>query len=157
MMNLTKWNIRFLRLAREIATWSLDPSKQIGSVAIGDDRRILSTGYNGFPRGIQDSDYRLSRREAKYKYIVHSEMNCIYNACHNGISLLGSTLYVWGLPVCDECAKGVIQAGIREVFCGLPTDHQNGPWDERFKLTQEMFTEVGIPVHVIRQSLDLQQ
>lgn len=139
-----------MKLAREIATWSKDPSRQIGAVAIGSNRRILSTGYNGFPAGIEDSIDRLDDRDEKYKYVVHAEKNCIYNACHNGISLNGSSLYVWGLPICSECAKGIIQVGISKVYYSYKVESYNDTiWINSFRITKSMFEEVGIEVHHI--------
>ena len=84
-MGITKWDIRFMQMAKEISNWSKDPSRKIGAVAIDENRRILSTGYNGFPAGIDDSFDRLNDRDKKYKYVTHAEKNCIYNACLNGI------------------------------------------------------------------------
>ena len=121
MVNISHaWDKKFLKLAAEIATWSKDPSRQIGAVAIGPNRNMLATGYNGFPRGVYDTEDRLTDRNEKYKFIVHAEMNCIYNATHNGVSLDGAHLYVHGLPVCHECAKGVVQVGISRVI--MPDD-----------------------------------
>ena len=100
-----------MELAKAVASWSKDPSKKIGAVAIGSKGQVLAQGFNGFPRGIDDNDERLNDRETKYKYVVHAEMNLIYNATFNGISLDGSTVYVYGLPICSECAKGLIQVG----------------------------------------------
>jgi len=94
--SVLEWDQRFLDLAKQISTWSKDPSKKVGAVAVGKNKEILAQGYNGFPRGINDSFTRLHDREEKYKYIVHAEMNVIYNACHNGVSLHGSTIYVYG-------------------------------------------------------------
>ena len=102
---MTSWDKKYIRLAREISSWSKDPSKQIGAVAIGEKGQVLAQGYNGFPRGIEDTDERLNHRQTKYKYVVHAEMNCIYNATYNGVSLNGSTMYIYGLPVCSECAS----------------------------------------------------
>lgn len=139
---MNKWSERYLNLAKEISTWSKDPSKKIGAVAVGSKGQVLSQGFNGFPRGIKDSDKRLNVREEKYRYVVHGEMNCIYNACHNGVSLDGATLYVYGLPVCSECAKGVIQVGIKKVIMqyedAVPT------WEESYKITEAMFKEAGV-------------
>lgn len=158
---VTKWDKRFMRLAREISTWGKDPSRKIGAIAVDSNRRILSTGYNGFPAGIEDSLNRLNDREEKYKYIVHAEKNCIYNACLNGISLKNASLYVWGLPVCSECAKGVIQVGITNVYCGHDNnnDYHTSIWKESFSITKEMFAEAGVLVHeiVIEQSSGLFQ
>jgi dCMP deaminase len=128
-------------MAKELSSWSKDPSKQVGAVAVGKNNNILATGYNGFPRGIKD-DCRLDVREEKYKYVVHGEMNCIYNACHNGVSLDGATLYVYGLPVCSDCAKGVIQVGIEKVI--MQSDELSPVWEESFMLTKQMFKEAGV-------------
>lgn len=137
-----KWDKRFINLAREISTWSKDPSTKIGAVIVNDDRRILATGYNGFPRGINDNDWRYQDREEKYKYVVHAEMNAIYNATFNGISLNDSTLYVWGLPVCSECAKGVIQVGIKKIV--MPKLDFPERWVDSFRKSRELFSEAGI-------------
>ena len=138
------WNNRYLSLAREISAWSKDPSRKIGAIAVGSKGQVLAQGYNGFPRGIADTKERYNDRPTKYKYVVHAEMNCIYNATHNGVSLKGATLYVWGLPVCSECAKGVIQVGIKHVV--MPKDEGVIPlkWTKSFLETAEMFDEVGV-------------
>lgn len=140
---MNKWEQRYLALAKEVSTWSKDPSRKIGAVAVGKNGQVLSQGYNGFPRGIVDSEERYNVRETKYKYVVHAEMNCIYNATLNGVSLEGSTLYVWGLPVCSECAKGIIQVGVNSVYWG--TDQEIPPiWNESLKLTTDLFNETGL-------------
>ena len=151
-VNWVEWNRRFIAMAREIATWSKDPNTQCGAVAIGPDRRILSVGYNGFPRQIMDNKERWADRDTKYKYVVHSEMNLIYNACHNGVSLAGSTLYVTGLPVCSECAKGVIQVGFSKVIMSseyFEPNKTNERWLKSFEATAEMFEEAGIDFRII--------
>jgi dCMP deaminase len=148
MNNMSKWDLRFMNMAREVSMWSKDPSKKIGAVAVGDNHRVLSTGYNGFPRGIQDLQTRLETRELKYKYVVHAEQNCIYNACFNGISLAGATLYVSGLPVCSECAKGVIQVGISTVVID-ESAFDIPKWNESFELTKELFGEAGIKIKYV--------
>ena len=116
MYNGVKWRNRYLLLAKHFSTWSKDPSTQVGAVAVSDNGLILSEGWNGFPRGIRDTQDRLVDRQTKHDYVVHSEKNLIYNATYNGVSLLNSNLYVYGLPVCSECAKGVIQVGIKSVY-----------------------------------------
>jgi dCMP deaminase len=140
---MNKWSRRYLDVAKEVATWSKDPSKKIGAIAVGDKGQILSQGYNGFPRGVKDTDNRYNVREEKYKYVVHGEMNCIYNACNSGVSLNGATLYVTGLPVCSECAKGIIQVGINKVVMEYPKDIPDN-WKESMLLTQQMFQEAGV-------------
>lgn len=137
-----KWDNRFLKLAKEISTWSKDPSTKVGAVAVNNERRILATGYNGFPRGIDDSEERLYDRAEKYPRVIHAEMNAIYNASYNGVSLDGSTLYVWGLPCCSDCAKGVIQVGIKRVV--MPKMNYPALWSDSFELTRTMFREAGV-------------
>lgn len=140
---MNKWTRRYLDIAKEVSTWSKDPSKQIGAVAVGDKGQILSQGYNGFPRGVKDTDERYNNREEKYKYVVHGEMNCIYNACNSGVSLNGATLYVTGLPVCSECAKGIIQVGIKKVVMEYPKDIPL-IWEKSVQLTKQMFLEANV-------------
>jgi dCMP deaminase len=142
----SKWDKRYLELAEQISTWSKDPSRKIGAVAVGPKGQVLAQGYNGFPRGISDDD-RYDDRTRKYELVVHAEMNVIYNASYNGVSLDGSTLYVHGLPTCSECAKGVIQVGIKRVVMRdeeIPT-----LWQQSWTKTEEMFNEAGVSYEFI--------
>lgn len=143
MKSPTNWTQRYLKLAKEISTWSKDPSTQIGAVVIGDEGQILSQGYNGFPRGIEDSEEKLNDKETKYDHIVHGEMNCIYNACLNGVSLKGSSLYVYGLPVCHICANGIIQVGIKKVYMAHDMELPQR-WMESWEKTRVKFIESRI-------------
>lgn len=146
-MNSTVWNDRYLSLAKEISTWSKDPSRKIGAVAVGSKGQILAQGYNGFPRGILDRADRYENKPMKYKLVVHAEMNVIYNATYNGISLDGADLYVYGLPVCSECAKGIIQVGIKNVYIEVPGETPDN-WKESYNLTERMFKEAGVSVTI---------
>lgn len=139
---LNKWDIRYLSLADEVAQWSKDPSTKIGAIAVGKKGQVLSQGYNGFPRGIEDKVEYYKDRETKYKYVVHAEMNVIYNATYNGVSLNGATLYVHGLPVCSDCAKGIIQVGIKKVV--MREQEIPEMWKDSWQKTKEMFNEAGI-------------
>ena len=136
------WDIRYLELAEQVSSWSKDPSRQIGAVAVGTKGQVLAQGYNGFPRGIKDSPIRYNDREMKYKFVVHAEQNVIYNATYNGVSLDGATLYVWGLPVCSDCAKGVIQTGIKRVV--MPSQEIPDHWVDSWALTQLLLNEANI-------------
>lgn len=133
---------RFMRLAREIASWSKDPSSQLGAVAISEDNFIvLAQGYNGFPRGIED-DHRLYIRALKYPMVVHAEMNMIFNAARNGTSLENSSVYIYGLPCCSECVKGLIQSNVKRV---IMCDVKNDPrWNESFKTSAILLREANI-------------
>ena len=139
---MTDWDARYLDLAENVSSWSKDPSRKIGAVAVGSKGQILSQGYNGFPRGIDDSVKRYNDKETKYRYVVHAEMNVVYNATYNGISLDGATLYVTGLPVCSECAKGIIQTGVKRVVMRATDVPEK--WFVSFATTAKMFNEAGI-------------
>ena len=143
MTQSTIWRDRYLDVAKQVSTWSKDPSRKIGAVAVGSKGQILSQGFNGFPRGILDSADRYNDRPTKYKLVVHAEMNVIYNATFNGVSLDGASLYVYGLPVCSECAKGIIQVGIKTVF--IYTDEAvPSIWTDSYELTHGIFEEAGV-------------
>ena len=144
-----KWKLRYLELARQVSLWSKDPSSKIGCVAVGSKGQVLAQGYNGFPRGIADDDARLLDRETKYKYVVHAEMNCIYNASYNGVSLDGATLFVHGLPVCSECAKGIIQVGIKRII--MPMQEVPESWLRSWNFTKELFDEAGIQYEFVQK------
>jgi dCMP deaminase len=142
----SKWDHRFMRLAREISTWSKDPSSKIGAVVVNNERRILATGYNGFPRGIADTDERLNDREQKYPRIVHGEMNALMNALYSGVSVKDSTIYVYGLPICSECTKSVIQAGIKRVvitYTELAPEKWQNQWNA---MSKPMYDEANVYV-----------
>lgn len=151
------WDEYFMRHVYLAATKSKDPSSKIGAVIVKNGM-IISEGYNGFPRGVNDIYERYINREDKYKYVVHAEANSILNAARNGCSTLGSVLYTNGIP-CNECAKSIIQAGIGEVVIhtswpiGNPSG--DGRWDEAVKITSIMFTECGIRIRPITIDLGI--
>lgn len=143
------WHGRYIRLAKEVATWSKDPSTKIGAVIIGNKGQIISQGFNGFPRGITDLPERYEDRPTKYKYVVHAEANAIYNAIHNGANTNGATIYVTGLPVCHECAKAIIQTGIAKVV--MDTQPYETTWKESGELSIAMMQEAGIEIKFIEK------
>ena len=110
------WDDYFMGVSLLAADRSKDPSTQVGACIVSEDNRILSTGYNGFPQGCSDDDFPWNRDESlgetKYNFVVHAELNAILNA--RGKNLTGSRIYVDLFP-CNECAKAIIQAGIKEV------------------------------------------
>lgn len=110
-MNL-KWDRRFLKLTAEIATWSKDPSSQVGAVIVHPDRTIVATGYNGLPRGVHDDPEILTNRERKLIHIIHAEENAMLRA---GRDAHGCALYTYPYPPCGHCSSLIIQAGITRV------------------------------------------
>ena len=144
-----KWHGRYIRLAKEFATWSKDPSTKIGAVIIGNKGQIISQGFNGFPRGVSDLPGRYEDRPTKYKYVVHAEANAIYNAIHNGANTNGATIYVTGLPVCHECAKAIIQTGIAKVV--MDTHPCETTWKDSGQLAMEMMWEAGIEIKFVKE------
>lgn len=143
--SLTHWDRRFLQLARFIAQWSKDPSTKVGCVVVDDMKRIVSTGFNGLPSGVEDTIERLSDRAVKYKMVVHAERNAIIDAKRN---LAGMTAYVWPIMPCSECAAMIIQAGIDKVIAP-ETDDQRLIESCRFDLTAEMFREADIALMLV--------
>jgi dCMP deaminase len=137
-----KWDIRFEEMAKLVASWSIDPGTHVGAVAVDAQHVVLATGWNGLPRGMLDLPERLEDRDFKMDHVVHAEMNCLLNASRSGTSLMGSTLYVYGLPICHRCAVSVVQAGIRRVvMCGTMTKKE---WEENYLKSCRVFDEVGI-------------
>ena len=140
----SKWDLRFIDLARHISEWSKDPSTKVGCVIVGEDREIRSTGFNGFPRGIDDTLERLEDRNQKYPMICHAEENAIMHAARIGVSLKGTMAYVtW--PPCSRCTRSLIQAGVSEVV--YPSNVQiPDRWQSDFDIASEMMNEAGIIV-----------
>ena len=142
-----KWDRRFLELAKHISEWSKDPSTKVGCVVVGADREIRSTGFNGFPRGIEDDLDRLEDRDRKYPLICHAEENAIMHAARIGVSLKGNTAYVtW--PPCSRCTRSLIQAGLNEVVFPADVDIPER-WQADFDISMGMMEEAGITVRKV--------
>jgi dCMP deaminase len=143
-----KWDERFIQAARTVASWSPDPSSKIGAIAVSQQFLPLSWGFNAFPRHLPLEEADVDR-EKKYKWIVHAEMNAIYNANREAVSLRDSTFYIWGIPPCIECAKGLVQVGAtRIVSVVYPEVSQH--WLDSFKNdSMTLFDEANIKVEVI--------
>lgn len=137
----TKWHIRFSDMAALVATWSKDPSTQVGAVIVR-DRVVLSTGYNGLPKGVDDIEERLNNRNLKYPMTVHAEINAILQAT---TSLNTATLYVTHHP-CADCAGPIIQSGIKRVIIKTPGKNLAKNWSEQTRIARVMFDEAGVKV-----------
>jgi dCMP deaminase len=127
-----------------MATASKDPSTKNGCVVVGPDREIRSTGFNGLPRDVEDTEARLTNRELKLQLICHSEENAVLHAARIGVSLKGCTLYcTW--PPCVRCARALIQAGIvRVVYPQVAVIPER--WQADFDLSRSIMDEAGILV-----------
>lgn len=135
---MKKWDDRFLELAAHVAQWSKDPSTRVGSVIVDNQRRIVGIGYNGFPRGVHDTENRYSLRHLKYEFVVHAEANAILNAVK---SAAGCTLYATFFP-CPQCAALIIQSGItRVVAAPSPSDER---YADKKRIAMQMLTEAGV-------------
>ena len=135
------WDEYFMGVAKLSAERSKDPNTQVGACIVSADNKILSMGYNGFPSGCSDDEFPWSREaeglDAKYLYVTHSELNAILN--YRGGSLEGSKLYV-SLVRCNECAKAIIQAGIRTVVYEL----DKYPDSDAVRASKRMFDAAGV-------------
>ncbi|OEJ69654.1 deoxycytidylate deaminase [Magnetovibrio blakemorei] len=141
-----KWDSRFIRLAREIASWSKDRSTCVGAVIVAEDKTPSSYGYNGFPRGIDDDAAERHERPDKYDWTEHAERNAIYNATRTGQTLLNNTIYVTHVP-CPDCARAILQVGIKHVVvdrASVSDDDFQARWDEKGKFSERMFKEAGV-------------
>ena len=142
-----EWVEYFLGIAEQVKLKSKDESTQIGAVIVGKDNEILSTGYNSFPRGLNDNKPERQERPEKYFWMEHAERNAIYNAARVGTPLKNSTIYLTsGLP-CTDCARAIINTGIKKVFCKrVCTTTNKEKWDESQKKSLSMLGECGIDV-----------
>lgn len=139
----TKWQARFLALTKEIASWSKDFGTKVGSVIVRPDRTICSVGFNGFPRGIEDSPSAIANRDTKLLRTIHAELNAILSAKE---PLNGYSIFVWPFQPCSQCAAAIIQSGIKDVYCPF-TDHlSNDRWSESFKNALQMLDEANVRV-----------
>ncbi|AVN63768.1 cytidine deaminase [Mesoplasma florum] len=114
--NFLNWEQFFMTVAKVCAMRSKDPSTQVGAILVNNLNQIISTGYNGFPRGVNDDEFPWTREgewiDTKYPYVAHAELNAIVSARTN---LTDSDVYVTLFP-CNECTKIIIQAGIKKVY-----------------------------------------
>lgn len=149
-----KWDRRFLELAKHISSWSKDPSTKVGAILVQDGNRIVGLGYNGFARGVNDSEERYNHRETKYQFVVHAEVNAILMA---GEKAKGATLYVYPSfmipPICHECCKSAIQAGVTNIIGYEPdvTDERVKRWANSISVAKTMCDEAGIKYRSLKE------
>ena len=150
-LDFISWDEYFMGVAMLAAKRSKDPSTQVGACIVDDDNRILSTGYNGFPYGCSDDEYPWAREgdtnDTKYPYVVHAELNAILN--NRGKNLVGARIYVALFP-CNECAKAIIQSGIREVIY-LSDKYANTP---SVVASKRMLASAGVAMRQFATKMD---
>lgn len=141
------WTSYFLNIAEAVKLKSKDESTQIGSVIVGKNNEILSTGYNSFPRGLDDNKPERQERPEKYLWFEHSERNAIYNAARVGTPIDGSNIYLTsGLPCCD-CARAIINSGIKKVYCKrICTTKNPDKWESNQSKAYNMLKECNVEV-----------
>ena len=136
----------FYNIAEQVKEKSKDERTKIGAVIVGKDKEIVSTGYNSFPRGINDNNIERQERPEKYYWFEHAERNAIYNAARIGVSTKGCTMYLTcGIP-CADCARGIINAGIVRIFVMRGGGAISQKWKDSAERSLEMFEEAGVNV-----------
>lgn len=138
-------------MALLVASRSKDPSTKVGAVIVGPDNEVRATGYNSFPRGINDNVPERFERPEKYLWFEHSERNAIYNAARAGIKLKGCRIYTNTTSklcgICMDCARAIVQSGIVEIIHQRPAD--TGKWGEECKRAHQLFKEAGVKVRIV--------
>ena len=144
------WNEYFLKMADLVAEKSKDRSTKVGAVIVGPDNEVRSTGYNGFPRGVNDDVDERHERPAKYLWTEHGERNAIFNAARNGVHTLGCTMYLNCWYPCADCARAVIQAGIVCVVVSRARENKHdSKWNETCAVGVQMLEEAGVECVVV--------
>ena len=140
-----KWNLRFMRIADlEVAQWSKDRSSKVGALIVK-DREIVTSGFNGIPRGCDDDFDERHERPEKYNWFIHAEPNAIINAARQGKSTLGCSMYLNWYP-CDQCSGFIVQAGIKKLYADKEPEWEHPKWGEKFKRARTILKEGGIEV-----------
>lgn len=144
------WDEYFMGIAKLSALRSKDPNTQVGACIVSEDNKILSMGYNGMPIGCDDDEFPWNRDsedpyDNKYYYSTHSELNAILN--YRGGSLEGAKIYVTLFP-CNECAKAIIQCGIKKVIF----DDNKYEDTSSVKASERMFKSAGVEVEQYSRS-----
>lgn len=144
---MTNWDLKFIELSKLVSTWSKDTNSKVGAVIVDDDNIVLSMGYNGFPRGCDDSIESRYEKPIKYLYTEHAERNALYHAARHGVSLKDCTIYVT-MFCCSDCARGIIQSGIKKVVAPIP-DVDHPKWGIHFKAAIQMLEESNVEIKLI--------
>jgi dCMP deaminase len=139
-----EWVDYYFNICKTVALKSKDSSTKVGAVIVGKNKSILSAGYNGFPRGVDDDIKKRHDRPLKYCFTAHAEANAIYQAARNGICLNGTSIYIFGLPPCNTCTQAIIQSGISFVCFTLPEYNVSQRWGDEWRVSRLMLDESGV-------------
>jgi dCMP deaminase len=140
---------KYMEIVNAIAKLSKDKSTQVGALILGPSHEVRSVGYNGAPRGCRaDEDERADFRPEKYFWFSHAELNAITNAARVGTPLDGCVMLVTHYP-CMDCARAIVQAGIKQVIVNKPTQEFYDRWAEHIRRANLLFAECGVSVDVI--------
>lgn len=140
------WDEYFINIAEQVKLKSKDINTQIGVVVVGKDNEIVSTGYNSFPRGINDDIDERQERPEKYFWFEHAERNAIYNAARIGVSTLGTTMYMTCGMSCSDCARAIINSGISKIVLRKGKGAKGDKWNDSSIRSIQMFKEAGVIV-----------
>jgi dCMP deaminase len=150
---MNNWDLKFIELSNHIAEWSKDTSRKVGAVIVDKDHIVISVGYNGFPRGCDDTIDTRYERPDKYLFTEHAERNAMYHAARHGVSLKGCSIYITQFP-CADCARGIIQSGIDKIIAPSP-DVNHDRWGDHFKASLVMLEEAKVEIVLICQKKEL--
>lgn len=140
---------QYMEIAYATSRFSKDESTQVGAVIVGPTNEVRSLGYNGAPRGCRaDEDSRGITRPEKYFWYSHAELNAITNAARAGVPLDGSTIVVTH-PPCMDCARAIVQAGIKQVVAARPAAEFAERWIEHTRRVQTLFSECKVGYYEI--------
>lgn len=145
-MSRKTWDEFFMDMAKLVASRSKDPSTKVGAVIVDPMLRVpVGMGYNGFPRGVNDTVERYCDRALKYEMVVHAEVNAILNAVRD---VRGCTLYSTFMP-CPQCAAQLIQAGVANVYALV--NEADDRWKAKADITRKMFSEAGVTMYIVKE------
>jgi len=143
-MKKQTWNSKFMSIAKDVSQWSKDRSVGVGAVIVKNNR-IISTGYNGFPEGLDDEKSERHQRPDKYSWTVHAEENAIISCARIGVSTQDAVMYCTWFP-CAGCARMIVNAGIKKIICGQKPDLNNEKFGKEFEIVLEMLHEADVDI-----------
>jgi dCMP deaminase len=148
------WIEYFFKIVDVIKLKSKDTSTKVGCIIVGPNNEIISTGFNGLPRGVMETEHRTEQRPTKYFYTEHAERNAIYLAARRGVPIDGASMYIQWFP-CADCARAIIQSGIKSVYIDKNYYDPKSPtaadkrWKDSFDASLAMLNEANIKIIII--------